>query len=174
VRFSSDCEEKNVLFRKKKNITRTLAIWIFYDAIFFYISPSSVSHSLKINVSVYKIINFIIEPLSISIWLERICNQHTFISLKMDDRTNQCYFMPNISAVNLYNLYLKHLYIRLLFKGRAMAQAISRRPSTAEARVRPRVSPCGICGEKVTLGEIFSQVRLFSSVSIIPPVLHYL
>jgi hypothetical protein len=27
-----------------------------------------------------------------------------------------------------------------------MAQAVSRRPPTAEARVRSRVSPCGICG----------------------------
>jgi hypothetical protein len=30
--------------------------------------------------------------------------------------------------------------------GHAMAQAVSRRPLTAEARVRSRVSPCGICG----------------------------
>jgi hypothetical protein len=27
-----------------------------------------------------------------------------------------------------------------------MAQAVSRRPPTAEARVRSRLSPCGICG----------------------------
>ena len=31
-------------------------------------------------------------------------------------------------------------------KGRAMAQAVSRRPPTAEARVRSQVNPCGICG----------------------------
>ena len=30
--------------------------------------------------------------------------------------------------------------------GRAVAQAVSRRPPTAEARVPSRVSPCGICG----------------------------
>jgi hypothetical protein len=30
--------------------------------------------------------------------------------------------------------------------GRAMAQVVSRRPLTAEARVRARVNPCGICG----------------------------
>jgi hypothetical protein len=29
-----------------------------------------------------------------------------------------------------------------------MAQAISRRPLTAEARVRARVKPCGVCGGK--------------------------
>jgi hypothetical protein len=32
--------------------------------------------------------------------------------------------------------------------GRVMAQAVSRRPLTAEARVRSRVSPCGVCGEQ--------------------------
>jgi hypothetical protein len=30
--------------------------------------------------------------------------------------------------------------------GRAMAQVVSRRPLTAEARVRARVNPRGICG----------------------------
>ena len=30
-----------------------------------------------------------------------------------------------------------------------MAQAVSRRPLTAEARVRSRVRPCGICGGKI-------------------------
>jgi hypothetical protein len=30
--------------------------------------------------------------------------------------------------------------------GRVVAQAVSRRPPTAKARVRSRVSPCGICG----------------------------
>jgi hypothetical protein len=29
-----------------------------------------------------------------------------------------------------------------------MAQAVSRRPPTAEARVRSRVIPCGICGRR--------------------------
>jgi hypothetical protein len=34
--------------------------------------------------------------------------------------------------------------------GRAMAQAVSRRPLTAETRVRSRVRPCGICGFTVS------------------------
>jgi hypothetical protein len=33
--------------------------------------------------------------------------------------------------------------------GRTMAQAVSRRPLTADARVRARVNPCGICGGPV-------------------------
>jgi hypothetical protein len=37
-----------------------------------------------------------------------------------------------------------------------MAQAVSRRPLTAEARVRSRVSPCGICGGQSGIGTGFS------------------
>jgi hypothetical protein len=39
--------------------------------------------------------------------------------------------------------------------GRAMAQVVSRRPLTAEARVRVRVSPCGICGGQSGTGTGF-------------------
>jgi hypothetical protein len=40
--------------------------------------------------------------------------------------------------------------------GRAMAQAVSRRPFTAKARVRSRVGPCGICGGQNGTGTGFS------------------
>jgi hypothetical protein len=40
--------------------------------------------------------------------------------------------------------------------GRAMAQAVSRRPPTAETRVRFRVSPCGICDGQSGTGTGFS------------------
>jgi hypothetical protein len=40
--------------------------------------------------------------------------------------------------------------------GRAVAQAVSRRPLTAEALVRSRVSPCGICGGQSGTGTGFS------------------
>jgi hypothetical protein len=40
--------------------------------------------------------------------------------------------------------------------GRAMAQVVSRRPVTAEALVRARVNPCGICGGQSGTGTGFS------------------
>jgi hypothetical protein len=56
---------------------------------------------------------------------------------------------------------------------RAMEQAVSRRPLTAEARNRSRFSPCGICGKKeVALGQFFPRVLRFPPVSYIPLVLH--
>jgi hypothetical protein len=56
-----------------------------------------------------------------------------------------------------------------------MAQAVSRQPLTAEARVRSRVSPCGICGGQCGTGTGFSPrvLRIFP-VSFIIPVIHYL
>jgi hypothetical protein len=48
-----------------------------------------------------------------------------------------------------------------------MAQAISRQPLTAEAPVRSRVSPCGICGEQSGSGTGFSP-----STSVFPCQLH--
>jgi hypothetical protein len=63
---------------------------------------------------------------------------------------------------------------RIVTQGRAMAQAVSRRSLTAEARVRSRVSPFGICGGQSGTGAGFSRVLRFSPVNFIPPVLHYM
>jgi hypothetical protein len=50
-----------------------------------------------------------------------------------------------------------------------MAQAVSRRPLTAEPRVRSRASPCGVFGGQSGTGKGFSQS---TSVNFISPVLH--
>jgi hypothetical protein len=53
--------------------------------------------------------------------------------------------------------------------GRAISQAISRRPLTAETRVHARVSSCGICGGQIVTGTGFLRVLRFSLVNVIPP-----
>jgi hypothetical protein len=52
---------------------------------------------------------------------------------------------------------------------RVMAQAVSRRPFTAAARVRAQVIPVGFVVDKVALGHVFLRVLRFSPISIIPP-----
>jgi hypothetical protein len=51
--------------------------------------------------------------------------------------------------------------------GRAMAQAVSRQPPTAEARVRSRINRCDICGGQSGSGTGFSP-----SSSVFPCQLH--
>jgi hypothetical protein len=63
-------------------------------------------------------------------------------------------------------------YNHLVTSGRAMAQAVSHRPLTAEARVRSQVSPCGVCGGQSGTGTGFSPSCRFSPVNFIPLVLH--
>jgi hypothetical protein len=51
-----------------------------------------------------------------------------------------------------------------------MAQEVSRLPLTAEARVRPRVNPYGICGQSGSGKGLFPSSSI-SPVNIIPPSL---
>jgi hypothetical protein len=55
-----------------------------------------------------------------------------------------------------------------------MAQMVSHQPFTTESWVCARVSPCGVCGGHVALGQVFHQVLWFSPISIIPPWLSIL
>jgi hypothetical protein len=65
------------------------------------------------------------------------------------------------------------LWRRLTFRaGRAIAQAVSRRLPTAEARVRAQVRSCGICGGQSGTGAGFLRVRRFPLPFLIPPMLH--
>jgi hypothetical protein len=50
-----------------------------------------------------------------------------------------------------------------------MAQAVIRRPLTTKIQVRDRVSPRGIRGRKVALGEALIRLLRISPVNIIPP-----
>jgi hypothetical protein len=52
----------------------------------------------------------------------------------------------SVNRVHVLNVYTEP----------CLAQAVSRRPPTAEARVRSRVSPCGICGGQSGTGTGFS------------------
>jgi hypothetical protein len=53
--------------------------------------------------------------------------------------------------------------------GRAIAQAVSRRLPTAEARVRAKVRSCGICGGQSGTGAGFLRVLRFPLPVLIPP-----
>jgi hypothetical protein len=60
------------------------------------------------------------------------------------------------------------MYPKFLRKGRAMGQAVSRRPPTAaSSRVRSRASSCGICGGQSDNGTGFSP-----STSVFPCQFH--
>jgi hypothetical protein len=80
------------------------------------------------------------------------------------------YFDKNICRVHHavhHTGIQEHLLKLYTWKGRAMAQAVSRRPPTTEARVRSPVSPCGICGGQSGTGTGFS-----SSTSVFPCQFH--
>jgi hypothetical protein len=91
-----------------------------------------------------------------------------------EDLTPQTYNFPvtNVmkirSAVSVLACCWYLHVLREYSYGRAMAQAVSRRPLTAEARVQSWVSPCGICGGRNGTGTGFSPPStLVSPVSFI-------
>jgi hypothetical protein len=59
---------------------------------------------------------------------------------------------------NIFLIRLTPCADKVIGVGRAMAQAVSRRPLTAEARVRSLVGPCVICGGQSGTGTGFSPI----------------
>jgi hypothetical protein len=57
--------------------------------------------------------------------------------------------------------------VEYIQEGRSTAQAVSRRPLTAEARVLSRASPCGICG-----GQSGTMTGFSPSTSVFPCHFH--
>jgi len=73
-------------------------------------------------------------------------------------------------AVRTGSLYIDHVNLRL--QGRAMFQAVSRRPLTSEARVQSQYSPYEICGRQSDTRRGCSPSISVPPVSIIPLILH--
>jgi hypothetical protein len=71
------------------------------------------------------------------------------------------------TCINFFEVYLKTLFGNEDYMGLAMAQVVSRRPLTAEARVRARFNTCSICGGQSGTGTGFSP-----SSSVVPCQYH--
>jgi ribosomal protein L37AE/L43A len=68
------------------------------------------------------------------------------------------------------HITLKRESSNILMNGRVIAEAVSRRLSTAVDRVRAQVWSCGICGGQSGTGTGFLRVLRFPLPVIIPPV----
>jgi hypothetical protein len=96
---------------------------------------------------------------------------HRFLWFSLSTSFHHCsiliYHFPMRCAIAL----TKHHSIIPSVRG--MAQAVSHRPLTAEARVRPCFGPCGICGRQSGTGTGFSPTSsVFRCQYIFPPLLH--
>jgi hypothetical protein len=85
----------------------------------------------------------------------------------------ECSLISSFFAPDFVLLDKKFANIEMaIIWGRVMAHVASRRPLTAEARVRARVNPCGICGRQSGTGTGFSlSSSVFPCQYIIPPSL---
>jgi hypothetical protein len=73
----------------------------------------------------------------------------------------------NVEFPGVKKVVLEHLAQQTVDLGRAMAQAVSRRSPTAEARVRSRVGPCWIYG-----GQRGTGTGFYPSTTVFPCQFH--
>jgi hypothetical protein len=86
-----------------------------------------------------------------------------YVTVSHEDLQNiNCNIIMLVQSISCHRLTCTNIT-----KGRAMAQAVSRRPPTAEARVRSRVSVCGICG-----GQSVTVTDFSPSTSVLPCQFH--
>jgi hypothetical protein len=122
-------------------------------------------------------------PPALTLTRSAFCSHSVFDGSLMICRNNSCYspnclntltFVIETQGVllNAGTEFLNAIYMNMVFPKRAMAKPFSCCLVTAWARVQSSVSLCEICGRKVALGQIFLGVLRFSSVSIIPLMLH--
>jgi hypothetical protein len=102
--------------------------------------------------------------------------QNIFLCFVKDTGTKSDYFPTQHQQTGFYNRVRLLCGTNRIFKynsasNQAFKTCCYHRPPTAEARFRSQVSPCEICDDKVTLGQVFLRVLQVPPVSIIPPVL---
>jgi hypothetical protein len=75
----------------------------------------------------------------------------------------------NLQTFLVYFLVLQNVQKLGYSRGRAIAQAVSRRLPTAATRIRAQVRSCGICGGQSGTGAGFLRVLRFPLPILIPP-----
>jgi hypothetical protein len=123
------------------------------------LSTNRLSH-VKANRSIYSSINGLVAAITLTASVTR--------NVKL---TVLRFFRVHCMSLSFITV---HIYY-LTKKGRAMAEEVSRRPLTAEARVPYQVSRRGICGGQSGTGTGCSPsyCGFFFPISIIPPVHAY-
>jgi hypothetical protein len=73
----------------------------------------------------------------------------------LDNCTKNWRSAPRVLIVEMQSFHKFYFNSKQLLLGRVMAQVVSRRPFTVEARVRVGANPCGICGGQSGTGTGF-------------------
>jgi hypothetical protein len=162
-----------LLFTRRPYFSLSISLAVRpYFSLSIYLSPSAYD-LLSLSPSSYNLTS-----LSISLVVRHYLSLSLYLSIYLSpspyDLTSlSIYLSPSpydLTSLSIYlSIYLPRRTTLLLFQtflllvatncvatSRAMAQAVSRRPLTAEARVRSRVRLCGIYGGQSVTGTGFS------------------